>query len=65
MEDMDTQLRSQLEKIIIQRNQLSAEKAAGDREVSTQHMAANYPMHVLHMHEGYLHFELLLPCLHT
>ena len=35
MEDMDTQLRSQLEKIISQRNQLSAEKAASDIEVST------------------------------
>ena len=37
MEDMDTQLRSQLEKIISQRNQLSAEKAARDIEVSTHH----------------------------
>ena len=43
MEDMDTQLRSQLEKIISQRNQLSAEKAASDIEVSTQHLAANWP----------------------
>ena len=43
MEDMDTQLRSQLEKIISQRNQLSAEKAASDIEVSTQHLAANCP----------------------
>lgn len=33
MEDMDTQLRSQLEKIISERNQLSAENAARSIEV--------------------------------
>lgn len=33
LEDMDVQLRSQLEKIIVQRNQLSGEKAARDIEV--------------------------------
>jgi hypothetical protein len=32
LEDMDVQLRSQLEKIIVQRNQLGAEKAARDIE---------------------------------
>lgn len=37
MEDMDTQLRSQLEKFISERNQLSAEKAARDIEVRSQH----------------------------
>ena len=32
LEDMDVQLRSQLEKIIVQRNQLGAEKATRDIE---------------------------------
>ncbi len=35
LEDMDVQLRSQLEKIIVQRNQLGAEKAARDIEART------------------------------
>ena len=62
MEDMDTQLRSQLEKIISQRNQLSAEKAASDIEVSTQHMVANCLMHNLCIREGcpHKHLKLLL-----
>ena len=34
---MDTQLRSQLEKFISERNQLSAENAARDIEVRSQH----------------------------
>ncbi|KAL0056435.1 hypothetical protein WJX82_011321 [Trebouxia sp. C0006] len=38
LEDMDVQLRSQLEKIIVQRNQLGAEKAARDIEI--QHLRA-------------------------
>lgn len=38
LEDMDVQLRSQLEKIIVQRNQLGAEKAARDIEI--QHLQA-------------------------
>ncbi|DBA73984.1 TPA: hypothetical protein ACH3X1_010811 [Trebouxia sp. C0004] len=38
LEDMDVQLRSQLEKIIVQRNQLGAEKAARDTEF--QHLQA-------------------------
>ena len=33
LEDMDTQLRNQLEKMILQRNQCSAEKAQRDLEV--------------------------------
>lgn len=32
LEDMDVQLRSQLEKLIVQRNQLGGEKAARDTE---------------------------------
>lgn len=35
LEDIDEQLRSQLEKMIGQRNQLSAEKAARDIEVKS------------------------------
>ncbi|DBA83128.1 TPA: hypothetical protein ACH3X2_006652 [Trebouxia sp. C0005] len=38
LEDMDVQLRSQLEKIIVQRNQLGAEKAA--RNIEIQHLQA-------------------------
>ena len=35
LEDMDVQLRSQLEKLIVQRNQLGGEKAARDIEART------------------------------
>ena len=41
LEDMDVQLRSQLEKIIVQRNQLGAEKAA--RNIEARICDLQYP----------------------
>ena len=50
LEDMDVQLRSQLEKLIAQRNQLNGDKAARDIEVGRLKCFAFVSSHVHMLH---------------